>query len=163
MGNLTFTKEVNMHKADISQPNHYRDLIQKIACLYGNIANLPIFGFGAKTNSLSQKPAPIFPLSRGIRNPFTPNDDETIDLHYKKCLEVLEMALPVNLNPFFSFFKQLGVHVKTRISRKAQQDKSAKNTVDTVYVLYVLSTGLIDDVKLLIQTLRQPEWRFLPL
>lgn len=49
---------------------------------YNNVTNLPIFGYGAKTSPVSQKPAPVFPLSRSIRNPFTPNDDETLDIVY---------------------------------------------------------------------------------
>jgi len=37
-----------------------------------------------------------------------------------------------------------------------------KNTVDSVYVLYVLSTGLIDDVAVCIKTLSEPQWKNLP-
>lgn len=73
------------------------------------------------------------------------------------------MSLPVNLNPLLMFFKQLGVHVKTRIGKKSVVIKEMRNTVDSVYVLYVLSTGLIDDIAQCMQTLRQPEWKHLPL
>lgn len=57
----------------------------------------------------------------------------------------------------------MGVHVKTRIGKKSQTNKELKNTVDAVYVLYVLSTGLIDDLPECLKTLDQPEWRYLPL
>jgi hypothetical protein len=118
-----------------------------IAFSYANVQSLPIFGYGAKTSSKSQKPATIFPLSKGIRTPFTSNDDEMIDQNYLKCLNSLEMALPVNLNPFLSFFKQLGVHVKTSLAKKASSNKQMKNTCNAVYVLYVLTSSLIDDIK----------------
>jgi hypothetical protein len=124
---------------------------------YHNVSNLPMFGYGAKTSKLSTKPAPIFPISRSIRDPFTPNDDETIDISYQAILEQIEMTLPVNLNPLLMFFKQLGVHVKTRLEKKATSDvryKNVKNSIDCVYVLYVLSTGLIDDIQSCLATLR---------
>jgi len=44
-------------------------------------------------------------LSRYIRNPFTSNDDETIDNVYENVLERVEMSLPVNLKPILLFFK----------------------------------------------------------
>ena len=42
------------------------------------------------------------------------------------------------------------MHIKTRIGKKAQDEKfkMMKNTIDSVYVLYVLSTGLIDDIEM---------------
>jgi len=46
---------------------------------YQNVLNLPIFGFGSKTSSFSSKACHLFPLSRSIRNPFTPNDENSID------------------------------------------------------------------------------------
>lgn len=67
--------------------NDYRDLIHMIASSYQNVTNLPMFGYGAKTSKLSTKPAPIFPISRSVRNPFTPNDEETIDIRYETILE----------------------------------------------------------------------------
>jgi hypothetical protein len=88
------------------------------------------------------------------------------------------MSLPINLNPILLFFKQLGVHVKNRVQKKVQNEKKVKsnrvpsnaeirddvnspitvvkNTVDSVYVLYVLSTGIIDDIDLCKQTLSDP-------
>jgi hypothetical protein len=76
-----------------------------IAESYNNVTNLAIFGYGAKTSSFSQKSSQLFPLSKNIRNPFTPNDDETIEIIYQNCLEVITMALPVNLNPLLQLFK----------------------------------------------------------
>ena len=56
------------------------------------------------------------------------------------------MSLPVNLNPLFLFFKQLGTYVYTRLALKSKTVKEMQDTIDCVYVLYVISTGLIDDV-----------------
>ena len=38
-----------------------------------------------------------------------------------------------------------------------------KNTVDSFYVLYVLSTGIIDDVKDIMRCLTESDWMKLPL
>jgi hypothetical protein len=53
MGNITFDKHMNMHSTQTKKPNDYRDLIKMLGSAYGNIANLPIFGYGAKTSRLS--------------------------------------------------------------------------------------------------------------
>ena len=45
-----------------------------LASAYGNILNLPIFGFGAKTSPFLDVASQLFPLTRTIRNPYTPND-----------------------------------------------------------------------------------------
>lgn len=105
MGNLTFGRDINLHQIDLSKPNEYRDLILMIAASYSNCTNLPMFGYGAKTSKQSTKPAAIFPVSRSVRNPFTPNDQETIEIRYQTILEQIEMTLPVNLNPLLLFFK----------------------------------------------------------
>jgi len=81
-----------------------------IAGSYANILNLPIFGYGAKTSPYSTKTCQMFPVSRSIRNPFTPNQNQTLDQAYSDCLSMLELSVPVNLTPLFSFFKQLGEH-----------------------------------------------------
>ena len=38
-----------------------------------------------------------------------------------------------------------------------------KGTFDAFYVMYILSTGIIDDVKELIQTISQRDWSAMPL
>jgi len=72
---------------------------------YANVTNLAIFGYGAKTSHLCKKSTPMFPLSRSIRNPFTPNDKDAIDEVYFNCLKSLEMSVPINLNTLVTFFK----------------------------------------------------------
>lgn len=115
MGNLTFSDDINLHSTNPERPNDYRDLIKLIASSYANVTNLPIFGFGAKTSKYSSKATGMFPLTRSIRNPFTPNDDETLMKTYTDCLQQIEGSLPVNLNPILCFFKQLGMHVRSRL------------------------------------------------
>lgn len=79
--------------------NDYRDLIQLVTQSYANVTNLAIFGFGAKTQNSSKKSTPMFPLTRSIRNPFTPNYPEVLDEMYTNCLKSLEMSVPIHLNP----------------------------------------------------------------
>lgn len=53
MGNITFDRNMNLHSTQAKKPNDYRDLIKMIGSAYGNILNLPIFGYGAKTSRSS--------------------------------------------------------------------------------------------------------------
>lgn len=46
--------------------------------------------------------------------------------------------------------------------KKAEKVPSVKGTADSFYVLYVLSTGLIDDIEECLKTLRK-DWAHLPL
>ena len=124
---------------------------------------MPIFGYGAKTNTFSNKTSTMFPLSRSIRNPFTPNDQGTLEQTYSDCLSTLELSVPVNLNPLVSFFKRLGDHQEKRLKRKGKDQPLMRGTVDCFYVMYVLSTGIIDDVQELIKTISQKEWSRMPL
>jgi hypothetical protein len=130
---------------------------------YANILNLPIFGYGAKTSPFSTKTCPMFPLSRSIRNPFTPNHQSVLDQGYSDCLSMLELSVPVNLTPMLNFFKSLGVHQRKRLARRSKDVPDMKNTVDSFYVLYVLSTGIIDDVKDIMRCLTESDWMKLPL
>jgi len=110
LGNLTFEENTVMHSTNPSKPNDYRSLLRMLSHAYRNVLNLPIFGFGSKTNPISNKTSHLFPLSRSIRNPFTPNDETSIDQAYSDCLSTIEISVPVNLTPLTSFFKKLGQH-----------------------------------------------------
>ena len=134
-----------------------------ISLSYANILNLPIFGFGAKTSNFSPRASALFPLSRSIRNPFTPNDPSTLDQVYSDCLSALKLDVPVHLNPFLEFFKQLGTHNLSRLNRKAQHTPAIKGTVDSFYVLYVLCSGLFDDVQAMLNNIKSADWARLPL
>jgi len=151
-----------MHSSIPTKQNDYRDIITMLARCYENILNLPVFGYAAKTVKHSPKVASLFPLSRSIRNPFTPNHPGSLMQVYSDCVNVLEQGFPVNLNPTLQFFRSLGVHNKAKLARKAEKLPSIKGTADSFYVLYVLSTGLIDDIEECLKTLRQ-EWFALPL
>lgn len=146
MGNITFDHNMNIHSTIPKKQNDYRDLIRLLSESYSNILNLPIFGFGAKTCKVSQKASALFPLTRSIRNPFTPNETDTTMKTYTQCLGELEMSVPVLLLPTFQFFRSLGLHVKSRLQRKSAHNPYIKGTCDSFFVLYVLSTGIIDDL-----------------
>jgi GTP:adenosylcobinamide-phosphate guanylyltransferase len=51
------------------------------------------------------------------------------------------------------FFKQLGSHCKKTIQKMSKKIPTAKNTVDAAYVLYVLSSGQVDDLQECMQTI----------
>lgn len=127
------------------------------------MTNLAIFGYGAKTSIYCKKSTGMFPLSRNIRNPFIANSKQALDEAYAKCVNSVEMSLPINLNAVLQFFKSIGVHVRQRIEKKAKTMTAIKNTVDSVYVLYVLTTGLIDDVQQCARTMQETDWAGLPL
>jgi len=55
------------------------------------------------------------------------------------------------------------MHIRSRINRKAQNDIDMKNTIDSFYVLYVLTYGKIDDIIDCIKTLKATEWKSLPI
>ena len=111
LGNLTFENDNTlMHSTNPNKPNNYRNLLRMISHAYRNVLNLPIFGYGGKTSPFSNKTSHFFPLSRSIRNPFTPNDEHTIDQVYQDCLSTLELSLPVNVTPLVNFMRKLGLH-----------------------------------------------------
>ena len=47
--------------------------------------------------------------------------------------------------------------------RRAKDKPDIKNTIDSFYVLYVLSTGVIDDIQTLISLVKEENWHRLPL
>lgn len=105
----------------------------------------------------------MFPLTRSIRNPFTPNFESLINSTYANCLSAIEMSVPINLNPIITFFQQLGIHVKQSLQKRSQNIAAMKNTIDSVFVLYILSTGLIDDFQACVKTMSEAVWSSLPL
>lgn len=76
---------------------------------------------------------------------------------------MIDSSDQAHLNPLVNFFKSLGTHVRKSIARKAKNVPAMKNTVDSVYVLYVLSSGKIDDVSEVLKTLQERDWPHLPL
>ena len=60
------------------------------------------------------------------------------------------------------FLKQIGENIRKRMLRKAQEYTPIIHTVDSIYVLYVLSSGIVDDAKDLVKLISRPEWSSLP-
>lgn len=121
IGNIAFDDQTIMHSTNPSKPNDYRGLLRMLSHAYRNILNLPIFGYGAKTSSFSNKSSHLFPLSRFLRNPFIPNDENSIDQTYSDCLSTLELSVPVNVTPLVNFFKKVGETQDSRLKRKSAQ------------------------------------------
>ena len=57
----------------------------------------------------------------------------------------------------------MGEHQKKKLHRKQKTVPESANTIDSFYVLYVLSTGIIDDVKEVIKFVTEGEWHKFPL
>lgn len=150
------------HSPESGQPNEYKELLQAIASGYENILNLPVFGFGAKTSPFLDVASQLFPMSRTIRNPYAPNDAEVLNEVYDECLSQLIHHKPANLTSVFSLLKQVGEAIKKRMQRRAVDYAPVLSTVDSFYVLYVLSSGAIDDAKDLVKFISEPDWSALP-
>ena len=135
-----------------------------VSSSYGNILNIPIFGFGAKTTPYASQASPIFPLSRSLRNPFTPNESNVIDNSYTECLNALELSVPVNVSPIIEFVLSLGKNVRNKLDKKAKKyNHNIYKTIDSFYVLYIFFTGIVDDISNVIKILHKEEWNRLPI
>ena len=97
----------------------------------------------------------MFPLSRDLNNPFISNSEKVINDSYTKCLQGLELSIPVNLSAILKFVKDLGKKVREQI-------KENNNQIQEFYVLYILSAGLIDDLDDIFRLL-EDEWSTLPI
>ena len=62
-----------------------------------------------------------------------------------------------------NFLRKLGQHQEKRLNKKAQQTKAISGTFGSFFVLYVLSTGIIDDIKELVAELQCRDWPRMPL
>jgi hypothetical protein len=83
---------------------------------------------------------------------------------YTDCLAQLELSLPVNLTPMCEFLLSLGKQIRKSLVRKAKkQNPNILRTIDSFYVMYVFTTGTIDDMGDLLKCLVKEEWRTLPL
>jgi hypothetical protein len=56
------------------------------------------------------------------------------------------MSEPCSLNPMLTFFLSLGIYVRSCISKRAKHQASMRKSVDSVYVLYVVTAGKIEDL-----------------
>lgn len=97
------------------EPNEYIELLQGLAGGYENIMNLPVFGYGAKTSPFLDLASQLFPMTRTIRNPYAPNNNEVLGEVYNECLSQLIQHKPANLCSVFSFLKQVGEGIKKRM------------------------------------------------
>ena len=75
---------------------------------------IPILGYGAKTFKGSSEPATIFPMSLNMNNPFIANHEETLNDQYSKCLQRLQLDVPVKVAPLINFLKLLAMTVREK-------------------------------------------------
>jgi hypothetical protein len=144
-GNISFEDGMNMHDLK-HKSNEYLDTLGMVAASYSNVMNLGIFGYGASTSAVAPQATSMFPLTRRIRNPFVPNDMAMIKEIYNDALSVLEMGSPTHLNSILMFFKALGTHCRASLLKRSKQTPNVKLSADSFYVLYILSSGLIEDI-----------------
>ena len=90
-------------------------MINLICDGYKNVFHVPIFGYGAKTIMRKGASSDMFPLSRDLNNPFISNSEKVINDSYTKCLQGLELSIPVNLSAILKFVKDLGKKVREQI------------------------------------------------
>ena len=67
-GNLTYDHNESLHAM-----GSYRELIHAVAWSFTHVTNLAMFGYGAKMTQYMKYTSSLFPLTKHIRNPFTPN------------------------------------------------------------------------------------------
>lgn len=72
------------------------------------------------------------------------------------------MATPINLSSVIKFAKDIGTQCVKRIKRKANKAPAMLNTIDSIYTLYLLSSGLVDDMDELKVLLSDKSWQSLP-
>lgn len=80
---------IDFSKNTSHQKNEILKILHMIANSYSNVTNLAIFGFGAKTSIKAAKASGFFPLSRRLRNPFTPNDSEILNQTFDECINAI--------------------------------------------------------------------------
>ena len=80
--------------------------INSIAANFRNIMNLSMYGFGAITSTYAKESSPMFPLSRHLRNPFTPNDKDAIQDYFHDCKTTIELGQnPIVMSTILTFVK----------------------------------------------------------
>lgn len=72
------------------------------------------------------------------------------------------MATPINLSSVIKFAKDIGTQCVKRIKRKANKAPAMLKTIDSIYTLYLLSSGLVDDMDELKVLLSDKSWQSLP-
>lgn len=115
------------------------------------------------TNVLLDQTSQLFPVSRTLRNPFVANERQVLNQVFNDCLQRITPAKPAHLSEIFSGVKRIGESIKKRMQRKsAEEFGPIVNTVDSFYVLYVLSSGIVDDAKAIVNLISDPAWSELP-
>lgn len=131
-------------------------MLRSLCDKYSNVTNIPIYGYSAKVSSQSVGISQVFPLSRDLRNPFIYNNPTTVTEQYTECLKELELGTPINLCETFKMIKRIVGISKDRITKSEDGNK-----LENFFVVYVLSSGLIDDLADLL-TLLDSSWDELP-
>lgn len=136
--------------------------LTQLAQAFANITNVPIFGFSAKTSPHSLHQASLFPLSRHIRNPFTPNWPQALAETYDHAFSSIEYGISTDLLPILILLKQLGMHVQSVHRKKAKTNAAMRNTLDSFYVMYLITAGEVSDLKAVQDLVQLREWHTLP-
>jgi Copine len=156
LANLTFSEDQCLHSTKPYKRCDYRDVLRSLCESYSNIMNIPIYGYSAKASSNSVGISQIFPLSRDLRNPFIFNNPMNVTEQYTDCLKELELGTPINLCSVFAMIKRLALLSKEQVLKSEDG-----NRLEVFYVVYILSSGLIDDLAELLTSL-DCQWDSLP-
>lgn len=155
LANLTFSEDQCLHSTKAYKKCDYRDVLREICKSYQSSLNIPIFGYSAKIQSQASGPSQIFPISRDLKNPFIYNNPMNLTEVYTECVKSLELATPINLLQIFKMIKEIGMLAKEAI---------VHNKLENFFVFYILSSGLIDDLQDVLNTLfDDPSWSLIPI
>lgn len=77
-------------------------------------------------------------MSKDLRNPFASNFELNLEKQYVDCLKSIELSTPIRLIPFFKMLLDIGNKTMLSILENGKR-------IDCIYVVYILSAGLIDD------------------
>lgn len=71
--------------------------------------------------------------------------------------------MQVNLVPILNFVMQVGIYANKRIERKLKKSSDMQDSVDSLYQLNIVGTGVLDDLPDVVKLIRNPKWHRLPI
>lgn len=165
LANLTFnSSNICEHTNNVTKPNQYRDLLLSICrSMYTSELFVPVFGCGAKTFPGSSTTTNIFPMSMNMSNPLIPNDEEILLEQYCGCLSQITLDLPVKLSPMMLFLKSMAQSVRDKQEKKNATGESFIRFPQVFYQVFVLMTGIIEDIEELMKVFECSLWACLPI
>ena len=146
MSNLTFDDRKCIHTVNEDNMNEYRDLLVAISKAFRQTSPSSIlYGFGANSVCKKTEVSDLFVGTGDLLNPIVMTDH--LDKAYYDCLKRVELNAPIHIASVISkgvdFASQSQAHFLNQ--EESKQQSQYKHAL-SYFVLYVLSTGIIDDM-----------------